>query len=184
MVSKHFSQLCLAPELLRILQVDIGRRPATLLARLHALRTLLAAHAGSVHSLTLAVVSSESQQHAVQSVVADCLAHCGAAGALRQLSISRDTPLCGPGQAAMVPWLAGLTALHRLRLGSERQDLHLPDGFSHLTALEDADVDGLTIILPANYLPASLTRLRLNSILRSRVSPPLPSQVCACAWCC
>lgn len=116
-VNKRLSGLCLAPQLLRSLQVTISDADGSkVVQRLEALLAFLAAHARHVRSLELDVhlpaSASTEQDSEAAALVTACLTACAAAGgALEALYVSPDTPL---GTTAWLTKLSNLQALERL----------------------------------------------------------------------
>ena len=114
-MNKRLRELCLAPQLLRTLHVQIfSTDGSAVVRRSQALLELFTAHARHVRRLHLDVqlpaAASDAQQLETAALVTGCLAACGAAGGeLETLLISSETPL---GSTA---WLSGLTNLQRLR---------------------------------------------------------------------
>lgn len=161
---KRFRALCLTPSLLTSISVRAGADP---LPRYRALLTFLAAHATAVHHLELRSYS-QTNEEAVAAAVTSCLAACGAAGRLEELTVGLWTP-----QGSVETWLPQLTSLRRLRLGTVARPLHLPPGVSRLEALLDAELTGCPLHLGHARLPPALTKL----VLRDMASTQLPHQV-------
>lgn len=184
-VCKRFRQLCMAPELLRLVQL------ATLGAvapRCGSLQQFLSRHAQHVRRLTLhlapinelvppllgALPGLDDEKQQLQAALAVCLAACGAASSsgsgLEELVLSAGTPV--PPAAV---WLPPLARLQVLWLGQERCALELPPSISGLTSLREL---GLRAREWAGagppLLPLSLTRLHVcgraaDSLLQSQV---------------
>lgn len=176
LVSERFRALCMAPQLLASLEVSICGS-GNVLPRSAALLQFLLANAAHVQELNLAINSadddddddaqlSDSQQQELAANVASSLAVCSAAGTLRLLDISEETPL------ASTAWLPALWNLQQLKLGDRTRALHLPAAFSSLTALADATLYGSPLVLEGP-LPFSVTRL----CLIDSSSAELPRQV-------
>lgn len=166
LVSKRLAAVCLEPELLRSLKVDIHCLQAV--ARLQALLQFLTAHARHVRSLGLTAtrVLAKADKADLSALVMGCLAAIGAAGALEELQVRTSL-----GSTA---WLPALTKLRTLDVHSA-PNVRLPPGFSKLTMLVDVRLTSLSINAPT--LPISLTALKLAD-LTSTAPPPqvrLPS---------
>jgi hypothetical protein len=170
----------LAPELLRSLKFSSSNPtlhqpdPPDPVPRLHALLGLLAGHGSHVWSLDILaiMVSAErtldDRSSEVAGLVAQCLqACCAAGGSLRQLRVSRWTPI---SDASCVAQLTRLTAL---TLGCYAQLLQLPAALSQLTALQEAELVGGPLMLEGPCLPTSLTSLAIYD----PVATAMPSQL-------
>ena len=174
LVSKRFRALCLAPQLLRSLDVTIGGGAGSVLPRTAALLQFLAAHAAHVRELDIEIhplssggadLLSDSQLQEAGENVAGALMEC-AAGALCSLLVGPETPLAGTA------WLPALRHLQELYVGDADQPLFLPAASSQLTALAHADLLGSPLVLEGP-LPPSLTRLSVQD----EASAELPGQV-------
>lgn len=179
LVCKRFSQLCLAPELLRCVQLAaVGERAVP---RCRSLLAFLQTHARHVRRLTLhACISEARPQEAAEEELGDpalrqelrevlqqCYAALGAAGAAEEVILSAATPV------ADAAWLASLATLRLLWVGTDEAVLELPAGLSRLQ-LAEAGLRGSTVRLADPSLPPSLTRLHLAG---SGAADMLPEQV-------
>ena len=160
LVSKPFWQLCLEPELLRGMTVNISG--AQVLPHSQALLQFLIFHAQHVRRLTLGITppgdADEPAMIELSALVASCLTACGTVGGLERLVIPQETPLDSTA------WLPALPRLTFLWMGASSQALRLPSGFSKLTALNHLGLlaDGMQFDPPASKLPPSLTFLLLS----------------------
>lgn len=166
LVCKRFRQLCLDPELLRIVQLAaVGERAVP---RCRALLAFLQAHARHVRRLTVHACVSEARPSeapeeqlgdpALRQELAQVLQQCwdvlGAAGAAQEVVLSAATPV------ANTAWLAGLASLRLLWVGTDDAALELPAGFSELR-LREVGLRGSTVRLSDPRLSPTLERLHL-----------------------
>ena len=168
LVSKRLAALCLAPELLRCVEVDFLSHGERLLVRAEAFLQFHTTHACHIRSLRFTIDGGEDSK--LDALVVGWLGAIGAAGALESLSAYVGMLLCSTA------WLPALTKLRKLTLSTPVK-LRLPNDFSKLTALTDAQLTGRAITAPT--LPASLTALHLTD----EESPAPPPQV-RLATCC
>lgn len=172
LVCKRLRALCRAPELLR--QVTVTLRDAPGLphqARLVSLRGFLEAAGQHIGGLRLDVPSDIGLADDA-TVCVEAWSEVGAP-CLRDLSVT--APLTG-----RTDWLLAMTGLTRLELRCHSDTLHLPRGFSQLTALASAGLWGAPFVLDVP-LPRGLTALSFLTNLA------LPNQVgaqrlCRAAW--
>lgn len=169
--------MCHSPELLRTLQFRahgpnaLNPNPPHPLPRLLALLRLLAVHGRHVQSLDIFVYDSRTPEAA--PLVTACLEACSAVGGtLQELRVGRWTPL------DHASWLARLTRLTSLELGSADHPFRLPAEVSKLTDLQTANLSGRPLVL-AGLLPTSLMRLDMSDM----PSTAMPTQVRLHAWC-
>lgn len=170
-VSKQFRSLCLAPQLLRSLDIHIPSGNQHL-ARCEALLAFLATYGQHMQKLSLNIEKPENEEStalvtAVTAAVASCLGACGASGSLQRLVVSPETPV------SSYAWLSGLTRLRVLVVGAKDAELRCPPGISRLQCLGDLSLFGLAIDLAGVRLPPSLTSL----LLRDEQTTELPHQV-------
>ncbi|PRW45179.1 lactation elevated 1 [Chlorella sorokiniana] len=173
-VCKRLRQLCLAPELLRSVQLAVWGPAA--LPRGCSLQRFLEQHGQHVRRLTLQLQLQDPQEEAffrimpeshaqLGAAVAGCLAACAAAssgggGGLEELVLSPSTDM---SQADAEQWLPHLPRLQVLWMGRETDALALPAAISRLTALCELGLRGLAFPnCDAIRLPPSLTRLQVS----------------------
>lgn len=173
LVCQRLRQLCLAPELLRSVQLAAWGLSAPL--RCRSLQLFLAQHAQHVRRLTLHAQLQDAaeeiplpvepeQQAQLGAAVAGCLAACAAAAGdhagLEQLVLSSATDV---SQADAEQWLPRMQQLRVLWLGRESDAVALPAAISHLTALRELGLRAQAVTCNgALCLPASLTRLQVS----------------------
>ena len=178
---KRLCQLCLAPELLR--SVQLGEEGPMAMPRCEELVDFLAQHAQHVRRLTLHLQLSKGSEAAAEpaedellqytqlrAAVGGCLAACAASSSsnagLEELVLSGATP------AAQVDhWLPHLPRLQELWVGRELEALALPPAISCLSALRELGLRGSRLLgsLDELRLPLSLTRLQVTGHLGSEV---------------
>jgi hypothetical protein len=138
LVSKRFRQLCLEPELLREVKVDISG--AQLLPRSRAFLQFLIVQAQHVRRLTLGITppdgADELAKIELNALAVACLSSCATVGKLESMTVLTQTQL---GSHA---WLPALLKLTYLALNNSKQDVVLPAGMSRLTALQSLWVAG------------------------------------------
>ncbi|KAL4452185.1 hypothetical protein ABPG75_007847 [Micractinium tetrahymenae] len=187
LVCKRFRQLCLAPELLRCVQLAVvGERAVP---RCRGLLAFLLAHAQHVRRLTLHACISEARPEEapdgelgdpalrleLQGVLQQCCAALGAAGAAEEVILSAATPV------ADAAWLASLPRLRLLWVGTDDAPLELPAGFSRLR-LREVGLRGRTVRLADPCLPPGVTRLHLAGSGAAEMLPQqLPHLTCLSA---
>lgn len=171
LVCKRLLALTRSPELLESCCIDISGSHTSVLPRLRAALAFLCSHGKHIQRLDLNAEPASDPAypaHAaseLEALVASCLAVVGAAGGqLSALSVGEETPLVSTA------WLPPLAALAELELGGEGRTLQLPDGFSKLSCLTDANLYGDPLHLPADGLPPSLTRLVLHGTSTAQLS--------------
>jgi len=172
LVCKRFNALCLAPQLLRTVDVSPAQA-AAVLPRLRALAAFLAAHGQHIQRLSVDVsMASLIQRGEALAFLGAGLEACGGAGSsLRQLDVA-----CW-GSLPTSDWLPGLTALRHLELNAERDGLFLPASIDRLSLLEEACLEGRPLKWGAvQRLPPSLTSLALMDMH----STELPTQASPC----
>ena len=178
---KRLCQLCLAPELLRSIQ--LGEEGPMAVPRCEELQDFLAHHAQHVRRLTLHLQLSKGsettaepaddellQYTQLRAAVAGCLAACAAASSssagLEELVLSGATPA-----VQIDHWLPHLARLQVLWVGREMEALALPPAISCLTALRELGLRGSRLLgsLDELRLPLSLTRLQVTGHLGSEL---------------
>lgn len=170
---KRLRQLCLAPELLRSIQLAAWGPDA--LPRAQSLQRFLERHARHVRHLTLHLQLQDPQEELpfaigpeplgeLDAAVACCLVACAAASSsgagLEELVLAHATDM---SLTDAEQWLPRLTRLQVLWMGRETEALALPAHLSRLTALREL---GLRAMAFPSYdevrLPTSLTRLQVT----------------------
>lgn len=169
---KRLRRLCLAPQLLRSIQLQATElRVELCVAVSQSLQHFLERHAQHVRHLTLRLryshISEEMKQHSppLGAAVAGCVAACAAAssgggsGGLEQLVLSAETDAA---QVDLARWLPGMTRLQALWIGRDSGALALPLAISQLSALRELGLRASAFGVRADFLlPASLTRLHV-----------------------
>jgi len=163
------------PQLLRTIHVSL-QQPATALPRLRALSAFLAAHGRHIQQLKIDTsVYSVEQLEEGCALTAACLGACACAGSsLQELNVASR------GSLTPLDWLAGMTALRRLKL-TAYDSLCLPAGISRRHSLAEAEFDwGALEWDSVERLPPSLALLRFGGGETER----LPTQVSEVPACC
>lgn len=171
LVCKRLLALTRSPELLESCCIDVSGSHTSALPRLRAALAFLCSHGLCIQRLDLNAEPASGPAcpadatSELEALVASCLAVVGAAGGqLSALSVRAETPL------ASIAWLPPLVALAELQLGCEGRALQLPDGFSKLSCLTDANLCGSPLHLLADGLPPSLTHLALQGTSTAQLS--------------